>query len=267
MENILKQKTKEKFGYYPKELKKNSEKLVIWFCAKCKVEQEKKYRYALKNNLCLNCSNKKNANTNTKQRVDKLKQWYFENENPRKGIKRPQHVVDALKKANKGREKTQKEREYRSKLFSGTGNPMYNKKHTEESLKKMIDFQKTNLSIRGENSNFYGKKPKHGNGSWYVCKDGSKVWMRSSWEIKLAKYLDQNNIEWLYEPKTFPINYGNKKGTYSPDFFLVKEKYFIEVKGWWRDDAFVKYSSFLKQYPNIVIKLYDKLKLKELKIL
>lgn len=265
--NILLKKTKEKYGYSVSELKPSSEKLVVWSCSKCKSEQEKKYRLAKKNKLCLACSNKKNANTNLDKRVDSIKEWHSKNEHPLKGTKRPQNVLDALKKANIGRIKTKKELDYRSELMSGEKNPMFGKTHTEESIIKMKEFQKKNLSIRGKNSNFYGKKPKHGIGEWYICNDGSKIWMRSSWEIKFAKYLDKYNIEWLYEPKLFDITYNNKEGTYSPDFYIIKEKKFIEIKGWWRDDAFAKYSSFVNQYPNILILLYDKVKLKELKIL
>lgn len=270
MGNILNQKTKKNFGYYPKDLKPSSEKLVIWSCKKCNLEQEKKYRYAVKNDLCLNCSNKKNANTNIKKRAESVRLWHTKNEHPLKGTHRPEHV---LKELDKGRKKIHElnklpeRKKILSKKMSGENNPFFNKKHTEESLKKMREFQKTNMSSKGINSNFYGKKPFHGKGEWYLCKDGSKIWMRSSWEIKFAKYLDQNNIKWLYEPKSFPITYNNKEGTYSPDFFLLKKNYFIEIKGWWRDDAFIKYNSFIKQYPNLKIELYNKEKLKELKIL
>jgi hypothetical protein len=265
--NISENSTKKIFGYYSYSLKQGSGKPVIWNCSECFSEQVKKYRYAIKNSLCLKCSNKKNANTNIRQRIDKLKKWHEKNEHPLSGTKRPQHVVDALKKANTGRIKTIKEREYRSKLFGGKNNPMYGKKHSKKSLKKMKDFQKINPAIRGKNSNFYGKKPFHGKGDWYICKDGSKAWMRSSWELKFAKYLDDNNIEWLYEPKSFPITYNGKEGTYSPDFFLINENYYIEIKGWWRDDSYIKYNVFLKQYPDLDIKLYDKNKLKQFLIL
>lgn len=90
--------------------------------------------------------------------------------------------------------------------------------------------------------------------------------MRSSWEIKFAQYLDNKNMEWLYEPKSFPIKYNEKEGTYTPDFLLLKENKFIEIKGWWRGDAYIKYSSFIEQYKNILIEIYDRNKLKSLEI-
>lgn len=266
-ENILIEKTKKEFGYYPEELSSGSSKMVVWFCSECKLEKVKSKNQANRYEICFCCSNKKKANTNKEERIKKTKEWFSKNEHPLKGTKRPQHVIDALNKANTGRVKTVKERQNISLRTSGESNPMYGKKHSEESLKKMKDFQKENPAIRGKNSNFYGQKAKHGKGNWYICKDGSKVWMRSSWEIKFAIYLDKNNIEWIYEPKAFPIFFNNKEGTYSPDFFIVKENYFIEIKGWWRDDAKIKYESFIEQYPSLRIELFDKNKLKLLKLL
>lgn len=265
MENILIDETIEKFGYDPNELRPSSWKLVIWECLECGNKKDKKFVLAKKNKLCINCSNKKNANTNLKVRSDKMKEWHKNNDHPLKGTKRPEHVIEALRLTGK-RVRTKEECEYRSKLFSGVGNPMYGEKHTEESLEKMRIAAKKNVR-RGKDSNFYGKPPKHGRGSWYECKDGSRVWMRSSWETKFATYLDDNNIEWLYEIKKFPITYLDKDGTYTPDFYLIKENKYIEIKGWWRDDAKIKYESFQEQYPDLIIELYNKDVLKKLNIL
>jgi len=42
---------------------------------------------------------------------------------------------------------------------------------------------------------------------------------------------------------------------------------YIEIKGWWRDDAIIKFKCFKEQYKDVNIEIYDKSKLKELKIL
>jgi hypothetical protein len=262
--NILEEKTKEKFGYDVSDLKPNSEKLVVWFCSDCKTEFDKKHRYAKKNKFCLNCSNKRNAVNGAEKRSESLKEWHKLNEHPLQGTQRPQHVKDALIKSHIGIPLSDETKEKLSKAFSGKNNPFFGKKHTKESLEKMIEFQRTNTAIRGINSNFYGKKPFPSKGSWYTCKDGSKVWMRSSWEIKYAEFLDENKIEWLYEPKTFPVFYNNKEGTYTPDFLLLKENKFIEIKGWWRGDAQIKYDAFVEEYKNIKIEVYERKKLKEI---
>lgn len=51
--------------------------------------------------------------------------------------------------------------------------------------------------------------------------------MRSSWEVELAKKLDQFGVEWQYEPQSFVVQSGVR---YTPDFFLPKKGLWIEVK-------------------------------------
>ena len=53
------------------------------------------------------------------------------------------------------------------------------------------------------------------------------VKMRSSWEVKWAKYFDENEIKWEYEPQKFKSEEVN----YIPDFWLPELKMFFEVKG------------------------------------
>lgn len=265
MGKILIDETKEKFGYEIKDLKPNSCKLVLWECDICGTEKEKKYRDAKRINLCLVCSNKINANTNIEIKNEKISNWYKTHVHPLKGTKRPEHVKDALKKSNIGRIRTNEERENLSIRTRGENNPMYGKKHTEESLDKMRKIQKE-ITRKGKNCNFYGICY-HGKGSYYDCKNGSKIWMRSSWEIKFAKYLDDNNIKWEFEKKIFPIIYDDKEGTYTPDFYLMDENKYIEIKGRWIDDALNKYTAFKEQYNDIKIEIYEMKKLKELKII
>lgn len=267
--NILIDETKKYFNYDPVSLKPSSEKMVFWFCDTCNCKLIKKFRLAVKNSNCINCSNKTNANKNKKQRSDKLKKWHSEHTHPLKGTKRPDYIVLELEKGRKKANEINRSEIGRANLSnknSGENNPMYNKKHTKEAIDKMIEFQKTNQAIRGVNSNFFGKPPKHGKGNWYKCLDGSEVWLRSSWEYKYAEYLDNNNIRWLYEPKKYKINYNNKIGTYCPDFYLIDENKYIEIKGWWRDDAYAKFIAFKEQYKHIIIELFDKAKLKEIGI-
>ena len=118
-----------------------------------------------------------------------------------------------------------------------------------------------------------GHKAAHGKGQYYVSKKGESIWMRSSWELKTAEYLDKNNIEWKYEPESFPIQYEVdgfiKAGTFRPDFRI--EKYgkieYWEIKGWWRDDALAKYTAFVEQYPALVVRVLGRQELKEENIL
>ena len=87
--------------------------------------------------------------------------------------------------------------------------------------------------------------------------------MRSSYEIKFAKYLDKKEIRWLYEPKTFDL--GNS--TYTPDFYLPETNEYIEIKGWFTDKAKNKMLLFYKKYKDIKLNILDEKKLIKLGII
>jgi len=100
--------------------------------------------------------------------------------------------------------------------------------------------------------------PTYGKGDYY--KD---IWMRSSYEIAFAKYLDRNNIKWFYESERFNL----PSSTYTPDFYLPNTNEYIEIKGWWRECKKVKFNLFKQLYPEIKIKVLMKLDLEKLGVL
>jgi hypothetical protein len=53
------------------------------------------------------------------------------------------------------------------------------------------------------------------------------IHMRSSWEVKLARKLDDLGFKWQYEPTTFKIGEGLR---YTPDFYLPEVQLYLEVK-------------------------------------
>jgi len=68
------------------------------------------------------------------------------------------------------------------------------------------------------------------------------IQMRSKLEARYAKYLDDNGIEWVYEPKRFWLE--DIQTTYMPDFYLPILDEYTEVKGW--DNGLEKVESFRK---------------------
>ena len=104
-----------------------------------------------------------------------------------------------------------------------------------ESRNKMSERQK------GENNPMYGKSPAHRKGAYY-----KRIWMRSSWEVKIAEWLDKQNWKWLYEPKRFEL----KDMTYLPDFYLPSLNVWWEVKGWFDKQSRERISQFRELYPN-----------------
>ena len=108
------------------------------------------------------------------------------------------------------------------------------------------------ISIRNRNEIHKGNKhPMFGkvtHGKWGKYKGIS---MRSSYEIAYAKYLDKQQINWLYEFKTFDLGHN----TYTPDFYLSELDKYIEIKGWWRDKGKKKFKLFKRLYPKVKIEV------------
>lgn len=124
------------------------------------------------------------------------------------------------------------------------------KKHTKESIEKISKSLLGNQRSKGR-----------GKGSYY-----KEYWLRSSWETKVAEYLDRNNIIWKYEVQCFKLNDNQ---TYRPDFFIYDNEKLvkiIEVKGYWYKNNKEKFENFKKKF-DITIELWDKEKLKKLNLI
>ncbi len=66
------------------------------------------------------------------------------------------------------------------------------------------------------------------NKNWYFEKEGKKIHCRSGYEVIYANHLILNNIEFEYEPEVFKLKHAKR---YTPDFYLVDEDKYIEIKG------------------------------------
>lgn len=56
------------------------------------------------------------------------------------------------------------------------------------------------------------------------------VYYRSSWEVKFAKFCDDNTIKFKYESFKFDYEYEGHLHYYVPDFYLIEYNIFIEIK-------------------------------------
>jgi hypothetical protein len=70
------------------------------------------------------------------------------------------------------------------------------------------------------------------------------VWLDSSWEIKYASYLDENNIRWERVKERFPYKFEDKGFNYIPDFFLPDKNLYVEIKGFVTDRDKAKWKYF-----------------------
>jgi hypothetical protein len=84
----------------------------------------------------------------------------------------------------------------------------------------------------------------------------------NNWEAAVVRYLNNLQIEFLWQPKAFRMPDGR---TYRPDLFLIKENIWVEIKGYFPEQSREKWTWFQTIYPNS--ELWDKVKLTELGIL
>lgn len=117
--------------------------------------------------------------------------------------------------------------------------------------KPLSDKHRENISKAGSGSNNsnYGKVPSKnvGNGKrcYYDSLFQGRICFRSTYEFEYAKYLDNENILWEYEVKTFLLSDDT---TYTPDFYLIKNNQYIEIKGFMTQKAQKKIDLFKQEY-------------------
>lgn len=97
--------------------------------------------------------------------------------------------------------------------------------------------------MKGEKNPQYGKvnypKP------YFIEELGHKV--RSSWEAKIGKILQNSDVDYDYEGKTFEFN----RTTYTPDFSINNSDIFVEVKGYFPKRQKNKYRDFRDIFSDI----------------
>lgn len=92
--------------------------------------------------------------------------------------------------------------------------------HTEEEKIRLSEIAKMNK--------FGGHTSKKA--IYYKCIDGSKVYLHSSYEVRVAESLDKSNIRWTRPEPLWWVDADNIKHRYYPDFYLVDYNIFLDPK-------------------------------------
>lgn len=169
------------------------------------------------------------------------------------GRKISYEIVEKQRRANTGKKRTGKalqniiiavnKPEYKEKLrLAITG-----KKRSSYTLSKMRESARREDVIERKLRNGYKKY-------YYLSKSGKEWFMRSSWEIQYAIYLDGLKLNWVYEKRKFKTEFG----WYYPDFYIENLDEYHEVKGYLSDIAKQKLRSFKSLYPQEKLKIIDK---------
>lgn len=270
MEHINYERTIDEFGYSPDEKKPFDTCKVIRICSICGIEEIRALRAITyhKQTKCLTCSNKINAQKNIAVRNAKIRANWEKYGHSRLGKTHSEATRKRLSEVNRGKIVSRKTRLKLSISNSGVKNGFFGKKHDSETRKRMSDLAKIRAK-RGPECNLYGRCF-YTNFVKYTTPTGETIKLKSSWEAKIAKYLDDKGVKWTYEKTAFPVSFVLegviKNGSYCPDFFLENGEIW-EVKGYWRGDAKIKFNAFLKAYPNLKVTVLEKPQLIEMGLL
>lgn len=94
---------------------------------------------------------------------------------------------------------------------------------------------------------------------WYESAIAGRVYLRSTYELEYVKWLDKNNIIWKANLTKFPFIWEEKTRYYYPDFYLIDEECYVEIKGYETSKDIAKWRDF--PYKLKVLKLEDLKKL------
>jgi hypothetical protein len=147
------------------------------------------------------------------------------------------------------------------------GKPSWNHgltKETDARVKKGSDTFNTNLKSGAFIPFFKGKhlsidhrntiantiKENVKNDNWHLSFSKSRTHeyagkkFQGIWEVEYAKWLDANSIKWRRPTEKFEYFFDGKKRYYTPDFYLLEDNVYIEIKGYPTDKDFAKWDQF-----------------------
>lgn len=79
---------------------------------------------------------------------------------------------------------------------------------------------------------------------WYESEIAGRVYLRSTYELEYARWLDKNSIKWKQNLIKFPYLYNEKTHYYYPDFYLYDNDEYVEVKGFTTEKDLAKWKEF-----------------------
>jgi hypothetical protein len=106
-----------------------------------------------------------------------------------------------------------------------------------ERRRKISESMKKNPLAGG-----YRKGSGVGKGCWHHSPIAGDVYLDSTYEKRVAKCLDENNVMWERNIERFPYEYAGKTHFYIPDFKI--EGTFVEVKGYVTEKDIAKWKFF-----------------------
>lgn len=190
----------------------------------------------------------------TDESKDLMKNSHLGKPSKRKGIKTGKHPWNFRLTKDKD-ERVKRNGESISKSKHGIKLSETHKKNVSSSMmgRKLSESHIENLS--GKKNHRYGKVPSHGKRHIHDSPLQGRIYLRSTYELAYAKYLDSIHELWMYELETFEL-LGEM--SYKPDFFLPRLEKFVEIKGYLFPEDKLKIQKFQEEYPWDLEVLYKK---------
>lgn len=225
-----------------------------------KLRKEKEVQYYLNPNNCKNCSSIINYEKRYNVFCNKSCSVTFNNKGVDRSWTDEQKIknLPALIKKNKNRS-IEKIKIFKQKPL--------NEKQCKEcsNLFSYINRNKVYCSnecrIKGyskrakNNPLFGGNKNRHS--LWYISPIAGKVYLESSYELKLAKELDANNIKWI-RPKFLYYIIDNTRKRYFPDFYLIDFDIYLDPKNFYLIEKDKLKIQYVKEQNNIKLLVLNK---------
>lgn len=167
---------------------------------------------------------------------------------------------------------------HKSEDYIGELNPFYGRKHSRKTKDKIsntikinnknrskhfnkdrihTEESKTNMSLgrMGRKNHRFGKQaPKGVSFGIQGVRSDIGHYVRSTLEANYARYLQYNNIKYLYELQAFLLKVDNREMNYWPDFYLVETDEYVELKNYKRA-GIDKVELTKLQYPEVKIRV------------
>lgn len=90
----------------------------------------------------------------------------------------------------------------------------------------------------------YVKGSGRGKKTWYMSKIAGRVFLDSSYELAYVLWLDEQEKPWKRNLIKFPYHWEGEIRYYIPDFYLIDEDVYVEIKGYETDKDKAKWAEF-----------------------
>lgn len=156
----------------------------------------------------------------------------------------PDGWLHSVQNANRNTEINKKRQEtYQNNRKNGLHKPNVGRASTPE---KELARRWLISDTMKKNPNAGGLREGSGRGKkqWYESPIAGKVYVRSSYELEYVKWLDKNNIKWKGNLIKFPYEFEGKIKYYYPDFYLIENDEYVEIKGYKTKKDEAKWKNF-----------------------